>query len=61
MYVERSYWLHQNDGAGQEECLDCLNIKREITRYVETSVNIYQLTRLNTSEELTTWLLSVLY
>ena len=56
LYVERLYWLHQNDGAGQEECLDCLNIKTETTRCVETSVNVYKLTRRNISEELSTWL-----
>jgi len=55
MYVERSYWLHQNDGEGQEEGFDCLATKTKPTRCVETSVNIYQLTRFITSEELSTW------
>jgi len=55
-YVERSYWLQQNDGADQEECLDCSNIKTETKRCVETSVNIYQMTRRNISDELSAWL-----
>jgi len=56
MYVERSYWFHQNDVEGQEEGLDCLVTKTEPTRCVETSVNIYQLTRRITSEKISTWI-----